>query len=63
VIDPKIFKLMPDKKVFSLVDLYLQISSEQRIIGFVHDEDEWIDVGKPENLAKAETLLKKKKYI
>ena len=59
VIDLKIFKLMPDRKIFSLVDLYLQISSKQRITGFNHDKEEWIDVGKPENLTIAETLLKK----
>jgi NDP-sugar pyrophosphorylase family protein len=62
VIDPNIFELMPHRKVFSLVDVYLRVSSKKKVIGFLHDEDEWIDVGKPENLTKAETLLKKKKY-
>lgn len=63
VIDPKIFEIMPHRKVFSLVDVYLRISSKKQVIGFLHNEDEWIDVGKPENLAKAETLLKKIYYI
>jgi len=62
VIDPNIFELMPHRKVFSLVDVYLRISSKKKVTGYLHDEDGWIDVGKPENLTKAETLLKKKKY-
>jgi NDP-sugar pyrophosphorylase family protein len=59
VIDPKIFKYFPDKDVFSLVDLYLSVAKKENISGFIHNEDEWIDLGKIENLNQAENFLQK----
>jgi len=57
IVDPKIFKYFPDKDVFSLVELYLSAAKVEKIIGYVHNEDEWIDVGKIENIKKAESFL------
>ena len=59
IIDPVIFRYFPDEDVFSLVDLYLAAAKEQKINGFVHDEDNWIDIGKAETLAEAENLFEK----
>jgi len=59
VIDPKIFKYFPDKDVFSLVELYLTAAKREKIIGYVHSEDEWIDLGKMENLSEAERVFDK----
>jgi len=57
VVDPKIFKYFPDKDVFSLVEFYLTAAKREKIIGYVHNEDEWIDLGKIENIKKAESLF------
>ena len=59
VIDPKIFKYFPDKDVFSLVDLYLSVAKKENICGFIHNEDEWMDLGKIEKLNQAENFLEK----
>lgn len=54
VLSPEILKhFIPEEEVFSLIDLYLQIAGDFPVKGFRHDESRWIDVGKPENLAKA----------
>jgi NDP-sugar pyrophosphorylase family protein len=57
VVDPKIFKYFHDKDVFSLVELYLTAAKREKIIGYVHKKDEWIDLGKMENIKKAESLF------
>ena len=57
VVDPKIFKYFPDKDVFSLVEFYLTAAKREKIIGYVHNKDEWIDFGKMENIKKAESLF------
>lgn len=59
IIDPKIFKNFPDKDAFSLVELYLTSTKNEKITGYEHNEDEWIDLGKIENLKKAKELLGK----
>jgi NDP-sugar pyrophosphorylase family protein len=57
VINPKIFKYFPDKDIFSLVELYLSAARKEKISGYVHNDDLWIDIGKLENLDKAEKLF------
>lgn len=59
IIDPAIFKYFPDKDVFSLVDLYLSAAKNEKISAFVHNEDNWFDVGKATTLAEAENLFEK----
>jgi len=59
IVDPKIFKYFPDKDVFTLVELYLSAAQKEKIIGYIHNEDEWIDLGKIENLSEAERVLDK----
>ncbi len=57
VIDPKIFKYFPDKDIFSLVELYLSAARKEKISGYVHNDDLWIDIGKLENLDRAEKIF------
>jgi len=57
IVDPIIFKYFPDKDVFSLIELYLAVAKKENIIGYVHNEDEWIDLGKIENLNEAEKIF------
>lgn len=59
IVDPKIFKYFPDKKVFSLVELYLNAAKSEKIIGYDHSNDEWLDLGKVENLNAADNLFEK----
>ena len=57
VIDPKLFSLMPDESVFSIIDVYLSSAREHRIVGFPHDDTIWLDVGKPEALEKGKGII------
>ncbi len=57
VIDPKIFPLIRQSGVFSIIEVYLALAKNHLIQAYPHTEDEWLDVGKPENLSKAEILL------
>jgi len=59
IIDPKMFKYFPDKDVFSLVELYLAVAKKEKISGYTHNEDEWMDLGKIENLNQVESFLEK----
>ncbi|MCX6174543.1 MAG: nucleotidyltransferase family protein [Ignavibacteriales bacterium] len=58
IIDPKIFQFMPEKNIFSLIDLYLSIASKERISYFDHSGSLFIDLGKTENLMEAEKIIK-----
>jgi NDP-sugar pyrophosphorylase family protein len=57
VINPKIFKYFPDNDIFSLVELYLSAARKAKISGYVHNDDLWIDIGKMENLDRAEKIF------
>jgi len=54
IIDPEIFSLMPDADVFSMIDLYLDIMKDNKIVAHVNNDSFWLDVGKPESLKIAE---------
>lgn len=57
VIDPKIFKLINEEGKFSIINVYLNLANENKIVGFDHSEDLWMDVGNLTNLKKAEELF------
>lgn len=42
---------------FSLIDAYLELAGNHRILGFDHSGDRWVDVGRPESVAVAENLF------
>jgi N-acetyl-alpha-D-muramate 1-phosphate uridylyltransferase len=54
VFEYDIFKLIPFKGKFSLVDVYLHLAKDHVILGYDHSGDKLADVGKPENVAIAE---------
>jgi NDP-sugar pyrophosphorylase family protein len=58
IIDPAIFNLINIEGKFSIVDMYLELASTNKIIGFEHNPENWVDMGKPEELMKAENILK-----
>lgn len=57
VFEPEIFSLIPFRGKFSLVDVYLKLASDHLILGYDHTGDRFVDVGKPESIALAESLF------
>jgi mannose-1-phosphate guanylyltransferase len=54
VISPRIFSVMRETGVFSIIDAYLRLSAEgDKIVAFRADEYRWRDLGRPENVAEA----------
>ena len=59
VISPRIFSLMSEQGVFSIIDCYLRLAAQgEKIVGFRSDDYYWRDLGKPDNVARAEKDLK-----
>jgi NDP-sugar pyrophosphorylase family protein len=59
VIDPEIFNFIKKEGKFSIVDTYLNIATTHKITCFEHNPENWVDMGKPEELLKAQTILQK----
>jgi len=57
VINPAIFKKIKQEGKFSIIKTYLDLVPHHTLKAYPHDEDLWLDVGKPESLAKAEEML------
>jgi NDP-sugar pyrophosphorylase family protein len=57
VFEYDIFKLIPFTGKFSLVEVYLNLAKDHRILGYDHSGDRLVDVGKPESIALAESLF------
>lgn len=58
VLSSKVFTLIKRKGKFSMIDVYLDLCSHHAILAFDHTGANLIDVGKPENIQKAEELFK-----
>lgn len=54
ILSPKIFSLITEQGKFSMIDLYVRLSSTQIIKGYDHSNGILVDVGKPENVPFAE---------
>jgi len=55
-----VFRLMEEKGFsgkFSLIDVYLALAADHRIMGYDHTGDRLVDVGKPGSVAEAEALF------
>jgi MurNAc alpha-1-phosphate uridylyltransferase len=57
VFEPQVFSLIRQRGKFSLVDTYLDLAKEHKIMGFDHSGDKLVDVGKPDSIAIAEELF------
>lgn len=55
---PEIFSLIQQTGKFSLVDVYLSLAAEHKIMGYDHSGDLLVDVGKPDSVAEAEKYFK-----
>jgi mannose-1-phosphate guanylyltransferase len=54
VISPRIFSLMMEEGVFSIIDSYVRLADQgESILAFRADEYQWRDLGRLENLAQA----------
>jgi mannose-1-phosphate guanylyltransferase len=59
VISPRIFPLLTEEGIFSIVPAYLRLSAAgEKIQPFRADEYYWRDLGKPENIRQAEQDMK-----
>jgi NDP-sugar pyrophosphorylase family protein len=57
VINSSIFSKMQQQGKFSMVEVYLDLMQNNSIQCFDHSQSKFIDVGKPESVAKAEALF------
>ncbi|CAN5648201.1 nucleotidyltransferase family protein [soil metagenome] len=57
VLSNHIFACMQQKGKFSIIDVYLSLAATETIKCFDHSDSKFIDVGKPESIAKAEQLF------
>ncbi len=62
VVSPEIFSLITERGVFSILDPYLRLAGEGHTIRpFRIDGCMWLDIGKPEQLEAARTLMRRSK--
>ena len=55
VVSPALFPLLPeDDHPYPIIDEYIRLTATHRIGCFVHEADDWLDVGKPETLEQAQ---------
>ncbi len=55
VVDPRILGLLSERGAFSIVDAYLRLAAAgERIVPVHADDSEWIDIGRPADLERAE---------
>ena len=61
VISPRLFAMMIEEGVFSIITSYLHLAAQgENILAFRADEYYWRDLGRPENLMEAAQDLKQK---
>ena len=59
VISPRIFPLLTEKGIFSIITSYLRLAREgEKILAFRADEYDWRDLGTPGNVDRAAEALK-----
>lgn len=59
IINPKLLSLLPPaSKPYPIIPEYLNMAQRYRIGQYQHCPSDWLDVGKPDTLSRATTLLK-----
>jgi len=58
VIDPGIFDYFKEARPSRIINRYLEIANQERIMGFEHDDGYFVDMGSGKGLKKAEKYLK-----
>lgn len=54
VVSKAIFPMIPTGKKISMTPLYVEMAKTQNIRGYLHQQDQWMDVGKYEDVIKLE---------
>jgi NDP-sugar pyrophosphorylase family protein len=63
IILPRIFAMMAEEGIFSIIPSYLRLAAQgEGILGFHADEYYWRDLGRPENVAQAAQDLENKLF-
>lgn len=62
IVESRILSLIKQRGKFSMVDVYIDLMQEEIIKSFDHSENQFIDVGKPESIAKAETMFSSQNF-
>jgi len=58
VLSPRIFSDLPEEGAFSIIPAYLRLAAQgEAVLAFRADEFYWRDVGRPEDIARAESDL------
>ncbi len=57
IIDPSVFQLITDEGKFSIIDVYLKLAKDHKIVGFRHDDSYWLDLGQKGNIAEAQRIF------
>lgn len=57
VIQPAIFQYITEAGVFSIVDLYLRLARDHKILAYPENKSTWVDMGRKEGILEAEKLL------
>lgn len=64
LISPRLFSLLDESGVFSIITTYLRLAGQGEKIGaFRADEYYWRDMGKPENIGQAAADIKSQKLL
>jgi len=58
LIDQKLFSLITEEGKFSIIDLYLRLAGNEKMLAYIDESKIWVDLGKPEQLKIAEELIK-----
>ena len=59
-LSPRLFDLMEDTDVFSIIDTYVRLCTTEKIMLYPHNYGYWMDMGRPENIPKAEEIMRTK---
>ncbi|HEY1806751.1 MAG TPA: nucleotidyltransferase family protein [Terracidiphilus sp.] len=63
VLSPRIFADLSEEGVFSIIPAYLRLAAQgEKILAFHADDSYWRDLGRPENVAEAETDMAAGKF-
>lgn len=57
IISPHLFPLLKETGTFSIVQAYLRLAADQKILAFPAESCRWLDLGKKENLQQASDLF------
>lgn len=58
VYEPSVFSLIKQRGKFSIMDTFLDLATDNVIMGYNHTGDKWVDVGRPESVFAAGRLFK-----